>query len=67
MPIINEMMAFFKSLSPIIQAGLIIIVILLLIGFFRFATELFFRILAVGCAIIVLIALAWVVYTYVLH
>jgi hypothetical protein len=40
---------------------------LLLIGFFRFATELFFRILAVGCAIIVLIALAWGVYTYVLH
>lgn len=66
MPIFDSVFDFFRSSNPLILiiAGLILLAAFYIL--FRVAVGMLTRIIAVGCSLIILVAMIWIVLRFVL-
>ena len=63
----EEFLNSFLSLDPLMQVLVVVVAAVLLFALLRFAFHIVFRILAIGCAIFVVIGLIWAIYHFLLQ
>jgi hypothetical protein len=67
MSLFGDLLAYFLSLDLIFQIVIVVAAALVVVALLRFATNVALRLLSIGCAIILVLAIIWAIYAYVLN